>query len=142
MVQLEDITGDIRVMARHCRVKLKNTVSDYLIIKNTYRHIDIKNISGKNVDIFITHGDLSLTFDKIEERINIKNRHSDIIMNYSKSVNPSFNINTSYGKIINRTATEFNILKEKHKLSLFTMEDTPEIIINNTYGNILLKNYD
>ena len=63
-------------------------------------------------------------------------------MTYSKSVNPSFNINTTHGKIINRTAADLNILKERHKLSLYSMEDTPEIIINNTYGNIVLSNYD
>ena len=63
-------------------------------------------------------------------------------MTYSKSINPSFNINTTHGKIINRTNAEFNVLKERHKLSMYSMEDTPEIIINNTYGNIILRNND
>jgi len=109
-------------------------------LKNAYAYIGIEGITAKTLDILTSHGSLDIAFDQVEERINIKNKHSRISLEYPPSVKPLFNINSKYGTIIDKTSVKYTILKEKNRMSLNNPEGKPEIIINNPYGTTVLKN--
>jgi len=129
-IEMEDGNG-FALEGRHTKIKLK---------KNAYAYIGIEGITAKTLDILTSHGSLDIAFDQVEERINIKNKHSRISLEYPPSVKPLFNINSKYGTIIDKTSVKYTILKEKNRMSLNNPEGKPEIIINNPYGTTVLKN--
>lgn len=140
-IYMKDISGDINITARNCRIDLDNILSDNLTIKTSQRNVDISDLSAKQLDIAVNNGDLDLKFIRVEEKIIIKNKYSDILLDYPDSVNPLFNINLAYGKIINRTPVEYNIMTDEHRLSVSGTDGTPEIIIDSSYGDIILRQY-
>ncbi|MCK4765761.1 MAG: DUF4097 family beta strand repeat protein, partial [Candidatus Aminicenantes bacterium] len=105
-VNMKAISGDVKIKTRNCRIRLSDVLSDNLIIKNSHGSVDIEDISGKDLDIAVGNGDLDIRFIKVEGRINIRNRHSDIDLTYPETVTPAFNISAKYGKMINRTEAD------------------------------------
>ncbi len=142
LINMKKITGNIIIQSRHCKIKLNDIDSEYLYIKNSYDDVYIKNISGNNINLHICHADLNINFNEIKEQMNINSEYSDTTIKYPKSTNPSLNICTKYGKIKNYSKTKFTIIKQKHNQSLSTQNGNPEIIINNYYGHVYLKNND
>jgi DUF4097 and DUF4098 domain-containing protein YvlB len=140
-VNMKGIHGDVRIMTRNCRINGDKIVCDNLILKNSYGNVDLSDITGKALDITVNNGDLDIKFNRVDGRINIKNKHSDILLDYPEAVRPMFNISLEYGKIINRTAVEYNIIKDQQRLSVSSSEGRPEIIIINTYGDIFFRNF-
>lgn len=140
-IYMRNIKGNVQVKARHCKVVLKQAVSDDVVIKNSYGSVWCDEISAKNVDIMLNNGKLDIAFDRIEERINIRNRYSRIRLEYPGSLQPLFSIHVRQGSIVNRTPVEMAILKEGSgaDVNASTMEGKPEIIINTTYGDVFLK---
>ncbi len=141
-INMKKIKGNITINSRHCKIKLDNIISEYLNIKNSYDDVYIKNISGNNLYLYISHADLNINFNEIKEQININSNYSDITIEYPKSTNPSLNICTKYGKIKNYTKTKFTIIKQTYNQLLSYQGENPEIIINDSYGDIYLKNND
>ena len=139
-ITMEDIAGNINIGARHCRIRMAQVVSEGVVIKNSYANIDIEGITAKTLDILTVQGNVDIAVDGMEERINIKDRHARILLNYPPSMQPLFNINSEYGTIIDKTSVGYTILKEKQRQSLNTPEGKPEVIIDNPYGTTLLKN--
>jgi len=139
-VNMKSIHGDVRIKTRNCRINADKIVGDSLIIKNSYGNVDLSDITGKELDIAVSNGDLDLKFNRVDVKITIKNKHSDILLDYPEAVCPMFDINLEYGKIINRTAVEYTIIEDKQRLSI-SSEGKPEIIIHNTYGEIFLRNF-
>jgi hypothetical protein len=140
-IYMRNVKGDVQVKARHCKVVLKQAVSDNVVVKNSYGSVWCDEISAKNVDIMLNNGKLDIAFDRIEERINIRNRYSRIKLEYPQSLQPLFSIHVRQGSIVNRTPMEMAILKEGSGagMNASTMEGKPEIFINTTYGDVFLK---
>ncbi|NIM16614.1 MAG: DUF4097 family beta strand repeat protein [Candidatus Aminicenantes bacterium] len=140
-IYMQNVKGNVQVKARHCKVVVKQAVSDDVVVKNSYGSVWCDEISAKNVDIMLNNGKLDIAFDRIEERINIRNRYSRIRLEYPQSLQPLFSIHVRHGNIVNRTPVEMAILKEGSgaAMNASTMEGKPEIIINNTYGDVFLK---
>ena len=139
-IYMKDITGNINIKAKQCKIALDNVISDYLTIKNSYNDIDIEDISGKNLNLLLKNGDLTIAFDNIEEGINIKTEHADVELEYPNPVKPAFNITSKNGRIINRTAAELTVLEENQKRMVNIPEGKPQIIIDTLYGDVILKN--
>ena len=142
LINMKKIKGNITINSRHCKIKMDNIIFGYLNIKNSYEDVDLKNISGNNLYLYINNADLNLNFNEIKEQININSNYSDITIKYPKSANPSLNISTKYGKIKNYTKTKFTIIKQKYNQVLSYQRENPEIIINDSYGDVYLKNND
>lgn len=139
-MHMKDIAGDINIKARDCRIDLSHAVGDSLIIKDSYSYVDLEDVSAKSVDVRLDHGDLKLVFNNIEERLNIKTRHADVALKYPEALKPAFNITSYNGRIVNRTAADLNVLADREKRSLNTLEGKPQIIIDTGYGDVTLKN--
>jgi hypothetical protein len=139
-IELSDVKGDVDLNARHCRIKLLNIDSRYLIVKNSYNNVNIENLWAREADFVVSHGNLNIEFFEVEDQVNIRGKHSDILLNYTQNLNPSFNINLTYGKIINTTSLKLEGVKGKYKQEFAGQAGKPEIIINNKYGNVKLMN--
>ncbi|MCK4942052.1 MAG: DUF4097 family beta strand repeat protein [Candidatus Aminicenantes bacterium] len=139
-IELRDVKGNVTLNARHCRIKLLNIDAGTLVVNNTYNQVSIENLWAREADISVSHGDLNLRFFEVEDRINIRNKYSRILLDYSKTQKPRFNISLIHGKIINDTALELNVLSSKYKHLFTSQEGKPEIIINNKYGDVKLIN--
>jgi hypothetical protein len=140
-INMENILGDINIKSRECNIVLNKISIDNLFINNSYNDIDINDISCKNIDITLDHGDLNLTLKKIQEGIIAKTRHAEVVFNYPTDLNLFFDINSNNGKIINRTSTNFTITQKDQKYILKTNEGLPKIDISSDYGDITLRNY-
>jgi DUF4097 and DUF4098 domain-containing protein YvlB len=140
-IYMKDISGDIKIETRDCRIDLEKILTDNLIIKNSHGNVVISEVSGTDLDIAVNNGDLDMKFIRVDGRINIKNKNSDISLNYPDSVNPFLNIDLEYGKIINKTPREYDIIVDQHRLSISKLEGSPGITIHSAYGDILLRNF-
>jgi len=141
-IHMKDIEGDIILDTNNCRMDLEGISAEHVVIKNAYNSVNISRISANNLDILMNTGDLIIAFDEIKEKINIKNVHSKITLIYPDSIEPFFNLQVLYGKIINRSSQEFTFIKERQRMRMLSelAEGRPEIIINTTYGDVLLEN--
>ncbi|HLP49207.1 MAG TPA: DUF4097 family beta strand repeat-containing protein [Candidatus Kapabacteria bacterium] len=137
---LADIQGDIDIKARQCRIDVNKAMGDFLIVKDSYNDVVIDGFSGKVMDAQLEHGELNVSFENITERLSIKTSYADVTLKYPGSVRPAFNINSSNGKILNNTTAQLNILEDKEKHSLITLEGKPQIIIDTQYADVSLKN--
>ena len=138
-IDLRDIKGRININGRHCPISLRNIDSGFLLIKNSHLEVDIENLWAEKVDVSLENGDLKIRFFDIKNQMNISNKHSNITMIYSDAMNPSFNINLTYGKLINETPLELNVFSGKVKKIYTGGRGAPEITITNRYGDILLR---
>jgi DUF4097 and DUF4098 domain-containing protein YvlB len=139
-IDMTDITGNIDIKAKQCRIALNKIISPLLAIKNSYNDIDIENISGKNLKILLKNGDLTIRFDNIEGDMNITTEYADVELTYPNSVKPAFNIISNNGKIINQTAAELTVLEENQKRIVNIPGGKPQIIVDTLYGDVVLKN--
>ncbi|MCP5103090.1 MAG: DUF4097 domain-containing protein [bacterium] len=139
-IYMENIKGDIDIKARDCKIWMNKIAGGSLVIKDSYSHVDIEDISAKDIDVTLDHGDLRLVFADVEERIKIKARHADAELKYPVSTVPAFDITLKNGKIINRTPVKLNIQEERDKLTVDISEGKPRIIVDNEYGDVTLKN--
>lgn len=137
-IYMDNIQGNILVKARNCKIKLADVVSDSIVLRNSYDYVGLKRIIAKNIDLVLDHGRLDLAFDRVDQRINIKNTHSRIRIWYPETVTPAFNLSLRHGKVINRTQVEMDVLTEREQTTFSSGEfdGTPEIIVTNTYGNV------
>ena len=138
-IHLNDIKSDINVRARHCYIRMSNIISNDLIVKNSYDNVNIENISTRNSNIFLNNGNLNITFKEIKEQLNINNKYSKIYLKFPRTIKPSYNIILKYGKVINETDVELNILKDKYQQYISSLEGSPAIIIKNSYGDVRLQ---
>jgi hypothetical protein len=138
-ISLKDAGGDINIKGRHSGIRLERVAAGEVVIRDSYDYVTIEDISAKSLDVLMSHGRLTLDLRAIEERINIKAKHTTLRLSYPQSIQPLFNIELVYGNLKNRTDTEFTVLKERHRLRLNSIEGSPGIIINNKYGDLYLN---
>lgn len=140
-ITMRNINGNIHINANNCRISLDQITSGDVVIKNAHNYVNIDKISAENLYVLMSNGDLDIAFDKIKEKMNIKNRHSKITLIFPSSVRPVFNIKALYGSVTNRTSEELSVLKERGRelVTSSHLEGKPEITIDTTYGDILLE---
>lgn len=138
-VSMEDITGDVHVKARNCALKIQRIDAGNVVIRNSYESVRIEDITAKTIDVLTRNGRVTLDIRHIQERINIKNRYGSIRLYYPESMQPMFNIDLTYGKLNNKTEAGFTLIKDRHQLRFNTLQGSPNIIVNNTYGDLYLN---
>ncbi len=141
-VSLTHITGNINVSGRDCRILLEKINSDEIVIRNSYDNVKLYGISARNADLLIEHGDLDAVFERIDERINIKNSYSDIKIAYPKSYHPYFALDLTNGRLKNYTTADLTTVNERGRITVNAgnIESKPQVIINNSYGSVVLLN--
>jgi hypothetical protein len=141
-IYLDNIEGNVFVKARDCRLKMDRVTADTVVVNNSYDRVQMNGLNAKTVDVVLKNGRLDMEFLKVEERINIKNKHSRITLKYPESLKPYFTIEVRHGDIYNNTPIEMKILEEKtwKKINTANHEEKPQIIVNNSYGNVHLYN--
>lgn len=137
---MTDIQGDIKIKARQCRIDVTKAVGDFLIVQNSYSDVTIDGFSGKTLDAQLEHGELNVTFENIQEKININTSYADVTLKYPETVGPAFNINSANGKILNSTTTRLTVQEDRAKRWVKTLEGKPQITIDTKYADVFFKN--
>lgn len=137
----ENINGDIKVIGKRCRIKAANIFSDSVVIKNAHRDVSMEAVSTKSLDIVLESGNLKLVLDRLDERLSIKNKHSHIKIDYPEDLKPLVNIGLQYGDFTNRTGKKFSIVKARERLTAQAQGESPQITINNKYGDLTLDTH-
>ncbi|MEN8152510.1 MAG: DUF4097 family beta strand repeat-containing protein [Acidobacteriota bacterium] len=140
LVRIENSKAEsITITARNCRI-ISDTINvNELIVKNSQNRVRLEKISGKDISVLLKHGNLVISPDRNIENINILNSYSNIKVNLPREIDPGFNLSTKYGEIVNNTKFDFNTIKERYKLTLTRTGTIPQIVINNSYGKIILE---
>ncbi len=139
-IRLEDITGNIDVQANNCRVRMTQVLSDEVAVNNEFGDVSINDVAAKKIAVQLSHGNLDIDFTEITEQVSIKNSYSRIRLFYPKAIQPSFNIDLSYGEIKNNTDAKFTLVTEENRVRLTHTVGAPKITIENSYDDIHLSN--
>lgn len=141
-IYMENIEGNILVKASDCKIDIQKAISDNIIIEDAYDNIRLYGITAKRVDIVQRKGKLELDFDRIDDALNIKSSYSKIYLSLPKELKALFNVEVYNGKISNQTKTDLVVVEERNRVSMTSEEATgkPQIIINNSYGDVYLDN--
>jgi len=140
LIDLKNVkTTDLLLTSRHCVIKADNLTSDSISIKNSYNKTRLNGVSGRQLNVLITHGDLDLSLQTLFDTVFITNTHSDITMILPSDSDPTLSLNTKYGDISNRTNLEINAVKARYLTTYSRTGTRSEININTSYGDITLK---
>jgi hypothetical protein len=139
-ITMTDIQGDIKIEARQCRIGVNKAIGDFIVVRNSYNDVVISGFSGKILDANLEHGELDVSFDNIEEKININTSYADVTLKYPETVSPAFNIDSTNGKILNGTTAQLTVEEERAKRWLKTTGGKPQITIDAKYADVFLKN--
>lgn len=122
--------------SRHCDITAEELHSDSISIKNSFNNVKLKNISGGQLNILLSNGDLKVSMSSMFESIFVTNSDSDIKLTIPAGTNPSISLNTKYGNITNNTRLDLSAIKTNY-LTTFSREGVnSQININTSYGDI------
>ncbi|MCP4218876.1 MAG: DUF4097 domain-containing protein [bacterium] len=138
-INMKEISGDVRVDGRHCRIRMADINAGKLTVSDTYATVSMDRISCTDLEVDLNHGNLDVQLDKLEEKATIKGDHTDIELSYAAISSATLDLTTSSGKIVNRADSAFKAVKEKRKRRLKRGEGKPLITVETKYGDILLK---
>ena len=136
---LENILGDIRVASRLSKTELRHISSQNVVIDNSYADVLISGFSGGNLDVLLKNGNLDLQVENVTNRINIESQHAKLNLSFGVLADPTFNIRTRYGRIHTQSSLAMENFEEGAERFVNRVGQNPEILINNEYGDILIK---
>jgi len=139
-LRLERINGDTIITGRNCPISINQIQADYLLIKNSYDRVEVNGFRGHQADIDLRHGRLSFSLLELGGRLNVNALHTGITIEYPAGLEPSFNLRARQGRIVNRGSAVLEILEDRTEQSAFLQAGSPEIVINASYGSIVLRN--
>lgn len=138
-IVLENISGDIQIAGRSSKIDLSHVLGRNVVIDSSFADIAIVDYSGENLDILINNGKLDLQVKKAENRINIESKNAELNLGFGPMPDPTFNIRTRQGRIMAEPAFDLEKFEENADSFANRVGQKPEILINNTYGDIYLK---
>jgi len=136
---IENIAGDIHISSRLSKIDLLHVSGQNVVIKNSFADINISDYSGENLDILLKNGNLNLQVKNAINRINIESKNAELILGFELLVDPTFNIKTKHGQIYDHLLLDLEKHEENANRFANRSGEKPEILINNTYGDIHLK---
>lgn len=139
-IHLQDIIGKTEISGQHCRVKIDTIEAGDLKVTNSYGATEIAGFKGSTIDIGQSHGEISVSWLSLAERLHIESAHSRIQLSYPADARPAFDVQLRYGKVINHTDQAITIMKDDEKTSLATGGGSPQVIIQGKYGDLVLNN--
>jgi hypothetical protein len=137
---LENISGNIHVSSRLSKIDLLHVSGQNVVIENSFADINISDYSGENLDILLKNGNLNLQVKNAANRINIESENAEIFLGFGLLTDPTFNIKTKQGRIYDHLSLDLEKYEENADSFANRAGQKPEILINNTYGDIHLKN--
>ncbi|MCG2812186.1 MAG: hypothetical protein L6428_12150 [Candidatus Aminicenantes bacterium] len=136
---IENIAGDIHIASRLSKIDLLHVLGQNVVIENSFADINISDYSGENLDILLKNGNLNLQVKNAINRINIESKNAELILGFGLLIDPTFNIKTKHGQIYDHLSLDLEKYEEKADRFANRSGEKPEILINNTYGDIHLK---
>ncbi|MCJ7523840.1 MAG: hypothetical protein MUP71_01295 [Candidatus Aminicenantes bacterium] len=137
---IENIAGDIHVSSRLSKIDLLHVSGKNVVIENSFADINISDYSGENLDILLRNGNLNLQVKNAINRINIESKNAELILGFGLLIDPTFNIKTKHGRIYDHLSLDLEKYEENADRFANRIGEKPEILINNTYGDIHLNN--
>ena len=138
-INIRNIKGDIKIKAKFSKIRLNNIISKEFYLTNKYDNVEIKDIYFDNAFISLSNGNLKLNLIDLKDKLNIKNKYSDIQLNIAKSINPIIVADLKYGKFINKTDLKFSIDKKNPYTKILKQKGKQKIYILLEYGNFEVK---
>ncbi len=139
-IHCSNIRGDLSVDARHCKIELDQITAGRLVVSNSYKNVNLSKISAESVNLLMSHGNAVLDFSRVSESVSIKSKYANIVLAIPAAIEPLFHIKTTYGDIKNDTGLDMDIFRGKIKTTVNFEGEKPSIVIDNTYGDVRLKN--
>lgn len=136
---LENISGDIHITGRSSKIDLSHIFGQNVVIESSFADINISDYSGENLDILLKNGNLDLQVKNAANRINIESQNAELNLVFGPLTDPTFNIKTKQGRIYDKLSFELEKYEENADSFANRIGQKPEILINNTYGDIHLK---
>ena len=137
---IENIAGDIHISSRLSKIDLLHVSGQNVVIENSFADINISDYSGENLNILLRNGKLNLQVKNALNRINIESQNADLTLGFGLLIDPTFNIKTKHGQIYDHLSLDLEKYEENADRFANRDGEKPEILINNTYGDIHLKN--
>ena len=138
-VFLENIGGDVRIICRLSKIDLHHVSCSNVVIENSFADTNISDFSGTNLDMLLKNGNLELQVKNVSNRINIDSQHAELNLYFGALSDPTFNIKAKHGNIQVQSPLELDIYKENVDSFANRAGQKPEVLINNTYGNIQIN---
>lgn len=138
-IVLERIDGDVHLSNRSGRMDIRHVNARNMVIENSFADMAITDFTGENLNIIFKNGNLTLTGSRILDRLNIETKQANIDLTLGEMHDPSVNIKTVHGRITNQSPLDLEIFRERKESFGNRSGQKPEIIINNSYGDIHLK---
>ncbi len=138
-ILLENIRGDVRLSSRLGKIDIRHIESRNIVIEDSYADIVIADYSGENLDVLLKNGNLDLQVKNVADRINIQSKHAELSLSFGVLLDPTFSIKTRHGQIDLQTPLDFEKYEENAESFANRSGQKPAILINNTYGNVLIK---
>jgi hypothetical protein len=139
---VENVAGDIHIESRSSRIDLQHVSGQNVVIENSFADINILDYSGENLDILLENGKLDLQVKNAANRINIESKNAELVLAFGLLADPTFNIKTRHGQIYDHLSVDLEKYEENADRFANRVGEKPEILVNNTYGDIHLKNTD
>lgn len=137
---LENISGDIQISSHLSKIDLFHVLGQNVVIENSFADINISDYSGENLDILLKNGNLNLQVKNAANRINIESQNAELFLGFGLLTDPTFNIKTKHGRIYDHLSLDLEKYEENADSFANRTGQKPEILINNTYGDVHLKN--
>ena len=137
---VENIAGDIHLSSRLSKIDLLHVSGQNVVIENSFADINISDYSGENLDILLRNGNLNLQVKNAKNRINIESKNAELTLEFGLLTDPTFNIKAKHGRIYDHLSLDLEKYEENADRFANRDGEKPEILINNTYGDIHLKN--
>jgi len=138
-INITDFKGNLKIKAKFSKIKLNNVVAKEFYLTNKYEDVNIKNFYSDTAYISLFNGNLKLDLLDLKDRLDIKNKYSDISLNIIKNLNPIVIADLKYGNFINNSNFKFNISKKRPYLKILKQEGKQTINIKIDYGNLELS---
>jgi len=85
------------------------------------------------------NGILDFQGKNVSERLNIESGQANLNLDLGVLADPTVSIKTVHGRIYNESAMDLDVFQERDESFANRSGQKPEIIINNSYGDIRIK---
>ncbi len=138
-INIKNYKGNLKIKTKFSKIRLNNIIAREFYLINRYEDVDMKNFYTDRAYISLSNANLKLDLLDLKDRLDIKNKYSDISLNIIKNLNPIFIADLKYGNFINNSSLEFNITKKQPYLKILKQEGKQTINIKIDYGNLELS---
>ncbi len=138
-ISLENAGGDIHLSNRSGRIAMGGSTARNVVIENSYADVTLAELSATSLDVLLKNGNLNLSMKSIADRINIEAQHAELELAFAALADPTFSIKTRQGRIYVPPLLGLESYEENEESFANRSGQKPEILIQNSYGNVRVK---